>query len=62
VIISMSGLVRNINEAAARGARLNCVGIAVQELIAVWERRRRLLRSFELPRASTSTRAMFLRA
>jgi hypothetical protein len=62
VLISMSGFVQSINETAGRGARLNCVGIADRQLIAVLEGRTTLAALVRAARASASTRAMFFAA
>lgn len=59
VLISMSGFVRNINDTAARGARLNCVGIAHRQIIDVLEGRTTFVDLVRSARASASTRARF---
>jgi hypothetical protein len=59
VLVSMSGFVQNLNETAARGARLNCVGLANHQLISVLEGRTTFAALVRTARASASTRALF---
>ncbi len=59
LLLSMSGFVRNINETATRGSRLNCIGIAHQHLIDALEGRTTFTAIVKAARASASTRATF---
>ena len=59
LILSMSGFVKNINSVAAIGSRLNCIGIAHQELISVLEGRTTMAATVRSARAAASTKSCF---
>lgn len=62
VLVSMSGFVGNICETAARGARLNCIGVGHRELIGVLEGRTTFADVVRAGRALASTKALFYSA
>lgn len=60
VLLSMSGFAHNINTTAARGARLNCIGVTFREFMDVLEGRRTFADVVRAARAAASTRSEFL--
>jgi hypothetical protein len=59
VVLSMSGYARGINEKAARGERLNCVGLTRDHLSAVLRGRTTFKETVRRARRAASDRSLF---
>jgi hypothetical protein len=59
VVLSMSGFVADVNEKAARGARLNCIGLAPTQFMNILEGRITWSESVRRGRQLASRRSIF---